>query len=100
MNNQFKHKKNENVAGLVLYNSQKQLVRYEPEERIPKYEKGFPYLPYPDKYKQLMEYRRIVAKAGLYVYQTLISKIDSMADDIQYTVALAEQNKQQVQVIV
>lgn len=37
-----------------------------------------------------MEYKRIVAKAGLYVYQILISKIDSIADDIQYTVALAE----------
>ena len=47
-----------------------------------------------------MEYRQIVVKAGLYVYQTLISKIDSMADDIQYTVPLVEQDKEPVQVIV
>lgn len=93
LNTEFKHKKNENVAALVLYNSQKQLERYEPEDKILKHEKGPPYLPFSDKYKQLMEYRRIVAEAGLYGYQTLINKIENMANGILSTVALTEENQ-------
>ena len=55
---------------------------------------------YSDNYQQLMEYRQIVAEAGLYEYQTLLRKIESLANDIQHTLALAEENKEQLQIIV
>lgn len=80
---------------MVLYNSQKPLIRFEPEDKMLKHDKS-----YSDNYQQLMEYRQIVAEAGLYEYQILLRKIESLANDIQHTLALAEENKEQVQIIV